>query len=132
MSRRAHTKAVITALGAAGLSVGDGVAPTAASQKWAVVYGGGTGSQTGSIADERSDVAPLIQVTSVGTTQEQAEWVADKATNTLLARPCSVSIPGRQLLFLALEHSEPVRRDTDVTPALFYGVDLFRVASTPV
>jgi hypothetical protein len=129
---RPHTAGVIAALRAVGLLVGDAIAPVATgAQKWAVVYGGGVGLLSGTMRDERTDASPVIQVTSVGTTAEQSEWVADKARATLLARPTTVAVAGRKVLSVSVEASQPTRRDDDVFPPLYYGVDLYRIATTP-
>lgn len=128
---RPHTAGVIAALRAVGLTVGDAIAPdTTATQKWAVVYGGGVGLLTGTMHDERSDASPVIQVTSVGTTAEQSEWVADTVRRTLLARPITLAVANRRVLFVSVEASQPTRRDDDVHPPLYYGVGLYKVATT--
>jgi hypothetical protein len=129
---RPHTVGVLAALRAVGLVVGDAVAPdTTGKQKWAVVYGGGVGLLDGTIRDERTDASPVIQVTSVGTTAEQSEWVADTVRRTLLARPLTLTVAHRRVLSVSAEASQPTRRDDDVHPPLFYGVDLYRISTTP-
>jgi len=129
---RPHTVGVLAALRTAGLAVGDAVAPdTTATQKWAVVYGGGVGLLDGTMRDERSNASPVIQVTSVGTTAEQSEWVADTVRRTLLARPITLAVANRRVLSVSVEASQPTRRDDDVHPPLFYGVDLYRISTTP-
>jgi hypothetical protein len=128
---RPHTAGVLTALRAVGLTVGDAIAPdTTATQKWAVVYGGGVGLLDGTMRDERSNASPIIQVTSVGTTAEQSEWVADTVRRTLLARPITLAVANRRVLFVSVNASQPTRRDDDVHPPLYYGVDLYKVATT--
>jgi hypothetical protein len=130
---RPHTVGVIAALQAVGLTVGDavGALDTTATQKWAVVYGGGVGLLDGTLRDERSDASPVIQVTSVGTTAEQSEWVADTVRRTLLARPVTLAVSHRRVLSISVQASQPTRRDDDVHPPLFYGVDLYRISTTP-
>ena len=131
-SGRPHTAGVIAALRTAGLTVGDAIAPdTTATQKWAVVYGGGVGLLDGTMRDERSNASPVIQVTSVGTTAEQSEWVADTVRRTLLTRPITLTVANRRVLSVSVEASQPTRRDDDVHPPLFYGVDLYRISTTP-
>jgi len=129
---RPHTAGVISALRTVGLTVGDAIAPdTTATQKWAVVYGGGVGLLDGTMRDERSNASPVIQVTSVGTTAEQSEWVADTVRRTLLARPITLAVANHRVLFVSVEASQPTRRDDDIHPSLYYGVDLYRIATTP-
>jgi hypothetical protein len=129
---RPHTAGVISALRDVGLLVGDAVAPdTTATQKWAVVYGGGVGLLDGTMRDERSNASPVIQVTSVGTTAEQSEWVADTVRRTLLTRPITLAVSHRRVLSVSVEASQPTRRDDDIHPPLFYGVDQYRISTTP-
>jgi hypothetical protein len=129
---RPHTAGVISALQAAGLTVGDAIAPdTTAAQKWVVVYGGGVGQLDGTMRDERTDASPVVQVTSVGTTAEQAEWVADTVRRIMLTRPVTLAVANRRVLFVSVNASQPTRRDDDVHPPLFYGVDLYRISTTP-
>jgi hypothetical protein len=128
---RPHTAGVISTLRTVGLTVGDAIAPdTTATQKWAVVYGGGVGLLDGTMRDERTDASPVVQVTSVGTTAEQSEWVADTVRRTLLARPVTLAVSHRRVLSVSVEASQPTRRDDDVHPPLFYGVDQYRISTT--
>lgn len=124
---RTHTDAVIAALEGAGLTVGDAVAPDAAPP-YAVVYSVSAGGWSGTLAEPYEDAALVFQVTCVGATREQAEWVADKAIATLLG---GLSVSGRFIANVAIDLSGGVLRDDQRTPPLFYSTPRFRVLTTP-
>ena len=69
------------------------------------------------------------QVTSVGATREQAEWVAVRCRDALVdARP---NAPGWVCSLIEHESSGPIRRDDDLPErALFLAVDTYSVTAT--
>lgn len=125
-SARLHTDAVIAALEAVGLTVGDATA-AGLTPPYAVVYKIEGGEFAGSLQDPFEDADLVYQVTSVGRTREQAEWVADKAMVLL----DGVTVNGRSIALVSPDGGPGVRRDDDVSPPLFYATPRFRLKSTP-
>lgn len=68
-------------------------------------------------------------VHSVGTTPDQAQAIADRVFAQLL--DWTPAVEGRVCRRMRHEASEPVQIDRDVTPPMFYGVDVFEVTSSP-
>jgi hypothetical protein len=134
-----HNAAVLTALLAAWQLVGDATAPdglTYNSQQqlikpYCVVYPLGTSTFDGSLdnSDAQADAWPTSQVTSVGSTREQADFMRDTARAALLGTYLTVA--GRRVGPVRLVDEQPARPDYDVTPYLFYAVDRFRIYTTP-
>lgn len=124
---REHTDAVIAALQATGLTVGDSQAP-AGAPPYGVVYPISGGDSYGTLGDRNGDAELVYQVTCVGSSRKQAEWVADKALGLLagFAAPTGRSVP-----LVALESMPGIQRDDEKSPPLFYATPRFRVFSTP-
>ncbi|MFB7828408.1 hypothetical protein [Streptomyces hydrogenans] len=78
--------------GATGRSCGYGVAPTSsnlptgAATPYCVLYPVGSTSDGPPFGDMSADARLVYQVTSVATTAEQAEWMADKVRSAFMAR----------------------------------------------
>ncbi|GAA2136704.1 hypothetical protein GCM10009760_16380 [Kitasatospora kazusensis] len=78
--------------GATGRSCGYATAPVAADKPtgntvpYCVLYPLGSVSDGPPFGDADADAKVLVQVTSIGTTAEQAEWMADKVRGALLGR----------------------------------------------
>lgn len=124
---RAHTDAVIAALEALGLAVGDAVAPDQ-DPPYVVVYPIPGGSTTGTLATPDDDAILVYQVTCVGKTREQAEWLADKA---LILLEGNVAVTGRRVLRVSLDMHGGTQRDDQLTPPVFWSTPRFRIISTP-
>lgn len=124
---RTHTDGVIAALEAAGLTVGDADGE-ALSPPYCVVYSIPGGSRSGNLDAPYDDADFVYQVTCVGTTREQAEWVTDKATVTLLN---GLSVTGRSIALVSPDGNPGVRPDYDISPPLFYSTPRFTLKSTP-
>jgi hypothetical protein len=121
-----HTAAVIAALQAAGVAVGDG-SGKGLSPPFAVVYpipGGGT---SGTLGKRNEDAELVYQVTCVGRVRPEAEWIVDK----VMALLNGFNVAGRSILLVSLDSHGGIRRDDDVTPPLFYATPRFRVLSVP-
>lgn len=73
--------------------------------------------------------AQSFTIHSVGTTPDQAQAVADRVFAQLL--DWTPTVEGRVCRRMRHEASEPVQIDRDVTPPMFYGVDVFEVTSSP-
>ncbi|MEW1658822.1 hypothetical protein [Streptomyces sp. NPDC093707] len=93
VSGRVLSLAVQTMLGTAtGRSCGYGTAPTASSlptgtaTPYSVLYPVGSTSDGPPFGDASTDARIVYQITSVATTAEQAEWMADKVRAGMLAR----------------------------------------------
>jgi hypothetical protein len=126
-SVRTHTDAVVVALEAAGLSVGDG-SGDGLSVPYCVVYNISGGRMSGNLDDPFEDADLVYQVTCVGQTREQAEWVADKATVTLVN---GLSVTGRSIVLVTPEGGPGTRPDRDVTPPVYFTTPRFTIKSTP-
>jgi hypothetical protein len=125
---RDHTDAIIARLEGFGLTVGDAKAPADLSPPYCVVYQIPGGHTLGPLSTLDDDVEIVYQVTCVGGSREQAEWLADKALGLLEG---GLSVQGRKVLRVALDMAGGTQRDDDVTPPLYWSAPRFRVSSTP-
>lgn len=78
-------------------------------------------------AQTRADFTYTVH--SVGETAEQAQLGAERVYAQVLGKVPVVA--GRKCWPITAETSQPVRLDTDVSPPLFYAVDVFRLSSIP-
>lgn len=127
-----HRNAVLAALEGAGLVVGLGGAPPSAppngtDTRYAALYFDPGQSVTESLADVRTDFVCGFQVTCVGTTEERALWVADRARQALSPR---LTVDGRTTWRAEELGGPPVQRDDDVTPPLYFLPVQYRLQST--
>lgn len=122
---REHTNGVIEALEALGLTVGDGTA-AGLTAPYAVVYALNP-EFFGSLENPFEDGDLVYQVTCVGKTREQAEWVVDKA----MALLDGFTVTGRSIAYVSVDGGPGTRPDYDVTPALFYSTPRFTIKTTP-
>lgn len=139
VDRGAQTDAVIAALIAAGVTTGDAVRPpgggfpgqdsTAGFVPYAVVYQGVTSLIDGPVDDPDADVIDEYQVTSVGITRKSASVIAFKAKTALLTGV--LIVPGRCVQLVEWMSGRPVERDDDVTPPLFYAIDIYAITTSP-
>ena len=121
---RLHTDAVIAALEADGLTVGDATGE-GLTTPYVVVYRI-SGTRDGE-ADAPEDRAELVfQITCVGTGRKQAEWVQDKAEAALR----SITVAGRSVR-VYVDSDGPVSRDDDTPVPLFYSTPRYRLWTTP-
>jgi hypothetical protein len=132
-SLRRHTDAVIDKLEAAGLRVGNAEGKDASGNDlsdnmttgYAVVFRI-SGRMSGTLGALHDDADLVFQVTCVGKTAEQADWVVDKAM-TLLS---GVTITGRYIIPF-IDEAGSVRRDDSGPDTLFYATPRFRLVSVP-
>lgn len=122
---REHTDAVITTLEAAGLTVGDGDA-SGLTAPYAVVYTIDP-NYYGTLDNPYENADIVYQVTCVGKTREQAEWVQDKAMVLL----DGFEVDGRHIAHVRPDGGPGVRPDRDVTPPVFFSTPRFTVKTTP-
>lgn len=88
------------------------------------------GTPEGTLGDRYRDLLVEFQVTCVGSGPEQALDVAGKVRAVLLTQQPAIS--GRTVQPLWQEPSgEPVRRDDDVSPPLFYLPLIFQMRTEP-
>lgn len=130
---REHAAALEELLAAQNLAVYQGGAPDAATVPYAVLWtDSGTRTQE-KLPVDSSTVNMLVSVTSVGSTTEQAAWVADRVFAALLDQ--TPVITGRICQPVTHEVSDPVRRDDDVIAPggspVYQQVDVFRLVTRP-
>lgn len=126
-SQRDHTDAVIAAIETIGKPVGDADAEGLAAPYF-VVYGIPGGRRTGTLENPHEDSDIVYQVTCVGDTREQTEWLVDKATETMLL---GFVVAGRSITFVSTDDHPGVRPDRDASPPVFIGTPRFTVSSRP-
>ena len=134
---RPLTAAIVATLTAAGLTVGRGEKPTAGGWQddcttvftpYVIVYSLG-GELDGAIDYGAEDGTIRYQLSSVGATAEQAEWVADAARLALLA--ATVSVSGRRLGHVDFDDLGGTVRDDRQQPPLWQVAERFAVMTTP-
>lgn len=135
---RTHADAVIAALTAAGLTVGDAADPTGPFgwqgvpgqsdfAAYVIVYpltqsfDGGLGC-----SDDDSDLA--WQVTCVAETRERCQWLENKVNTALVGQPLTVA--GRFVPRVRRDGGAGVRRDDTTQPPLFISTPRYAAVST--
>lgn len=123
MDQNPHALAIIASLQAAGLTVGDGVAPKSSDGKIVApcvvlhMIPGGEIDGTAAAPDEWAD--GRFQLTAVGRVAAQARDYADQATQALIDNP--ITVTGRSVQRVRpIEPWGRVERDDAVSPPLFY------------
>jgi len=96
--------------------------------RWAVLYPL-TPRFDGPIADDAADLIYGFQVTSVATTVEQVEWVADLARTALLTTDLTVA--GRHCDPTSPTGGPGVQRDDDVIPPVYYRPEQYQTFTSP-
>lgn len=124
-SLRKHTDAVIRRLEVEGLAVGDADAKGLAAP-YVVVYPI-PGRVFGTLENPHEDADLVYQVTCVGSTREQAEWLIDEVMVLLQG----VNVAGRSISYIDIDGIPAVEPDRDVSPPVFYGTPRFTLRSTP-
>lgn len=132
-----HAEAFLLLLRQAWDLVGDSIAPEGIEvddqkrlvRPYAVLYPQGSGAFDGSISDPDTDAWPVVQVTYVGRDRAQADALRDRCRVDVIG--ALLAVDGRQVGPVRIDHELPTRRDDDVTPHVFYAVDLYRTFSTP-
>lgn len=113
--------------------VGDGVRghagkPPASYFPYVVLYVGTTLMQ-GTFVNPNEDGLHRVQVTSVGRTRESCEAMRDLVRPVLLDD--SLYIDGYYVVYAEMVNSQPISRDDDVDPPVFFAVDVANVLVTP-
>lgn len=127
-----HVDAVTAALTAAQITwylggAPAGIQPTDAAP-YVVLYPEPGAATAFSLADERIAFQAVVQLTSVGVTAEQALSVADRARAALTPAP---AVAGRVSWKPEQLDGQPVRRDDQVTPPVWFAVSRYRLRSIP-
>jgi hypothetical protein len=126
-----HVDAITAALVAAGLAVGDGGAPPAASIPstgiYVAMYADPGQSLPESLADSRTDFALAFQITCVGPTAEKCRWATQRARQALHGQ---LIVAGRTSWRPEELGGPPIQRDDDVSPPLYYLPVQYRLQST--
>jgi hypothetical protein len=124
-----HIDAVLAVHTAAGLTVFLGGAPPTSAPPYCVLYPEPGTPVRASLADDRVDYVSTVQVTCVGESAEQALNYADRSS-AAMSPPLVVT--GRTARRPEHLDGQPVQRDDDITPPLFYAVARYRLRSTPL
>lgn len=125
---RAHVAGVIALL-TGSPTVYDGKVPDSTNPPYRVVYANGGLAIVTNTAGDSNCREWSFQTTAVGSTPEQARAVAEKNQTALLDSHPTVS--GRTCGPIRHETSRSVERDDDVSPPVFYAVDVWRFMSLP-
>ncbi|MEU1421474.1 hypothetical protein [Kitasatospora sp. NPDC005751] len=125
-----HVEAIRAALAAVPLPVYLGGAPagTALPKAFAVLYPGPGAASAASLADERTALDILLQVTCVATTPEGAIGTADRVRAALTP---PLTVDGRACWRPEELGGPPLQRDDDVTPPLYHLPVQLRLRSIP-
>lgn len=130
MSQDAHALALLAAIGASGLAVGDAVAPTAHPGRYVVLHILSGGEVDGTAADPDEWFDARFQLTAVGRTASEARWVADQAHSALTSS--EVTVPGRSVQRVRpLAAWAGVQRDDTPEPPLYYATRVYGLWSFP-
>lgn len=130
------TDAALALLGSLQWQVGDAARPPGPKPgprsfyPYGVLYTGAT-RMDGTLLDPKEDALHRVQVTAVGLDRAGAEDYRDNARQLLLD-PANWDIDGFAVVWTELVTSQPVTRDNDVDPPLFYAIDVINVFVTPV
>lgn len=121
------TTAVVDALEAADLTVGRAEAPSTvpAGAGYVIVYPITGGTFDGDIQFPHSEADAAYQLTSIGDTAEQCEWVADKVRTTILS--ATLTLTDRKVIFIDPTFIGGVIRDDNVQPPKFYSPDRYSI-----
>ena len=136
---RVVTQALLTVLSNAGITAGDGVAPDGVGwddgtpgvdtfDPYVVVHATLGGIFDGSVGDPYQDAKVDYTLTSVGATQQQAQWMNDEVYATLTSTALTVS--GRSVLQASPEVEGGATRDDDVQPPVWFAPSRWRIYTT--
>lgn len=136
---RTLTAAIVSALEAASIDVGEGEAPTSGVgwsgspgastfTPYVVVHAVTGGGFDGPIGDPDQDAAVDYVLTSIGGTQAQAQWMNDLVYSTL--KSATLSVSGRSVLRVRPDVEGGAQRDDDATPPVWFSPTRWRVFTT--
>ena len=127
---RLLTDAVLTRLEAAtSKAVGDGQAPGDTTLPYSVLYPLDDEDRDGDMIDTQRTSWFDFQVTCVGDTRVQAEWLADQLRTSMLA--ADLTPTGFRMYPFERVVTNVTERDDDVQPPVFYTIFIVRGFVTP-
>ena len=127
---RLLTDAVLARLVAAtSKAVGDGQAPADITRPYSVLYPLDDTDRDGDMIDTQRTSWFDFQVTVVGDTREQAEWLADDLRDSMLAADLTPS--GFRMYPFERVVTNQTERDDDIQPPVFYTIFIVRGFVTP-
>lgn len=138
-SLRTHTDAILAKLVSTTILVGDGIKPANAGwlgkpgeqlfTPYMILYPA-FGTFDGTIGAPSDDADLEYQITCVGETRVQAEWVADAAIAALVEQ--TVTVTGRSSnQRITLVDAGAARRDDAVLPSVFFATPRIAIYTTP-
>lgn len=130
-----HTQALLDALSVLPIPIGDAEAPRLGDHSeigtpYLVLYPLVGGLMDGPLSDTQADVTLPYQITSVGSTRQQAQVIID-AARAIMKRE-NITVPNRKVRDLRhISPSSGVIRDDDLPIPLHYGYDRYELDTTP-
>jgi hypothetical protein len=125
------TDAVADLISGAGVSCSVGEAPANLSAPHCVVWPGAGFEMPTNLALPIGDLRLSFQLTAIGTTAEQAQWVSDTARVAInKVTPAPIADYTFWPIY-AEPASQPVRRDDQVEPPLFVSTSRWVIRSQP-
>lgn len=103
------------------------VLPSARPTPYVVVRPDSLPQENDRLAPWSNNVNGRIYVTCVGKDVREVQWALEKTRALLLDRRPTVA--GRSVGRLAMDGGSPLSIDRDVTPAVYYSVDVYRLFS---
>jgi hypothetical protein len=144
---RPITDAIISALTSVALIVGDGVQPKNNPPSQPVGWQGAPGVSTfgpyvvaypllggsldGPLGDPDADAEPVYQITSVGGSRQQCEWVADKVRAVMLGGALLLTVGDRRVVRVSPDVLPGATREDDSQPSIWFAPERFRLYVTP-
>jgi hypothetical protein len=122
---RPVTIALLAALTDAGLTAAEGTGK-GLTAPYSVLYPSSP-DLDGPLGDRYADAEHTVMVHHVGAGPEQAEFQSDQVAAAWLP---GLTVTGRSVLYVDRTDSQPVQRDDDTSPPLYYVVDTYVVATT--
>lgn len=121
--------AAIEALVEAAVTCHRASAPNNAAPPYVILHADQGHGRVTSYAADTDHLTFTFQTTSVGVTDEQAKWAADKARGAVEdVRP---TVSGWSCRRIRQVDTQPVDRDDKIDPPLFYAVDVWQYIATP-
>lgn len=141
---RLLTDAILAALAADDIIVGDNTKPPEDQAvcgwdgtpgesdfiPYVVVWPLPGGVTSGTILHEHADAFPIYQITSIGATREQCEWLADKV-RVIAEQRSSWSPPGRTVMQVRVDQFGGATPDHTAQPPVHMCPDRYRPITTP-
>lgn len=124
-----HAGAVVALLQGAGLTVYDARVPDSPTLPYVVLYAEPGLLQRSALAATSGWLDWPFQVTAVGKERSQAAWAAQKARAALV--DVAPTVTGRTCSPILQDSSQPITRDDDITPPVFYVAAGYRLLSVP-